>query len=111
MHYRLRPVCTENLRLSRSTCNLAALKAASADVLLDCLAVLKNGNALDIGLEGAVHNTVRVADSMTGYRMLSTVIADLRHEKTSVGRRGRCPHNFYSFETIAQDKPPARKIS
>ena len=75
--------------------NLAGLKATRADVGLTTVTVNHDGDALDVGLERAVHHTVGVADGMTGNGVLAAELTDLGHARTSSGaRRSLAPASF-----------------
>ena len=75
--------------------NLARLEAARADVGLATVTVDNDRDALDVGLERAVHHTVGVADGMTGNGVLAAELTDLGHARTSSGaRRSFAPATF-----------------
>ena len=65
--------------------DLTGLQALGADVLLDGTTVLHAGDALNVGMEGTVGDTMRVADGTTSLRTLTADFANLRH----------CNHSIY----------------
>jgi hypothetical protein len=67
------------LRLIGGTSDVALLEAAGADVLLDGLAILEDGDALDVGLELADDGAVGVANRATSNSVLTADITYLRH--------------------------------
>ena len=67
--------------------DVALLEAARADVHLLRVAVLEDGDALDVGLELAVHGAVGVADGTTSNGVLAADITYLRHNSDLHGRR------------------------
>ena len=59
--------------------NLARLQARGADVHLLTVTVDDNADVLDVGLELAVDDAVRVADRTTGDSVLTADLTNLRH--------------------------------
>ena len=70
---------------SLAASEVALLEATGADVHLALVAILDDGDALDVGTELAVDRTERVGNRTPGNGVLAANLTYLGHDKTSTG--------------------------